>query len=60
LDCNTEKIWLKDASCIRFGLRWDETGGTSIFTKVADLNGGTEFNCAGYTPGTYTDWGYRR
>jgi hypothetical protein len=56
LDCNTKKIWLKDAACVGGGLSWDETGGTSIFTKVADLNGGTEFNCAGYTAGTYTDW----
>jgi hypothetical protein len=55
LDCNTEKIWLKDASCLGQD-SWDGTGGTSIFTKVAGLNGGTDFSCAGYTAGTYTDW----
>ena len=55
LDCNTGKIWLQDASCLGTDT-WDGTGGTSIFTKVADLNSGMEFSCSGYTAGTYTDW----
>jgi len=55
-DCNTGKIWLKDASCLGSGL-WD-SGGTAgtVQAKVADLNNGTDFSCSGYTPGTYTDW----
>ncbi len=56
LDCNTRKIWLKDAGCLGFDT-WGDTGdGATIFTKVADLNSGTDFNCSGYTAGTYSDW----
>ena len=57
LDCNTGKMWLKDASCLGQGT-WDDTG-TSIFTLVADLNNtaeGLDFGCTDYTEGTYTDW----
>jgi len=56
LDCNTGKMWLKDASCLGLD-HWTDTGdGTTIFTKVADLNSGTQFSCSGYTAGAYTDW----
>ena len=56
LDCNTRKIWLKDAGCLGVDT-WSATGdGATIFTKVADLNSGTDFNCSGYTAGTYSDW----
>jgi hypothetical protein len=54
LDCNTELIWLKDASCLSG--TWDVINDTSIFTKVTDLNSGTDFGCAEYAAGTYTDW----
>lgn len=55
LDCNTGRQWLKDASCL--GL-WPYEDGSdpNIFDKISDLNGGTDFGCAGYAPGTYTDW----
>ena len=57
LDCNTGKMWLKDASCLGQG-SWDDSG-TSVFTKVADLNDtgvGSDFGCTDYTDGTYADW----
>lgn len=56
LDCNTGKIWLKNATCLGTGT-WDSSAGPgSVQAKVADLNSGTDFSCSGYTPGTYTDW----
>ncbi len=57
LDCNTGKMWLKDASCLGTGT-WDDTG-TSVFDLVADLNDtgmGSDFGCEDYIDGTYTDW----
>ena len=57
LDCNTGKIWLKDASCMHG--TWDGTipfDATSVQAKVASLNSGTNLNCSDYTAGTYTDW----
>jgi len=55
LDCNTGKMWLKDASCLG---KWPYEDGANpnIFDKVTDLNNGTDFGCADYTAGTYTDW----
>ena len=58
LDCNTGKIWLKDASCVGEG-PWDGTipfDSGSAQARVADLNSGMDFNCSDYTAGTYTDW----
>lgn len=57
LDCNTKKIWLKDASCLgqapwTLGVVFTPT----IFSKVASLNAGTDFGCADYPVGTYDDW----
>lgn len=55
LDCNTGKMWLKDANCLWLW-PYEDGANPNIFTKVADLNGGTDFGCTDYTPGTYTDW----
>lgn len=58
LDCNTGKMWLKDASCLGLG-PWDDPPYTSVFALVADLNDlgvGSDFGCEDYTEGTYTDW----
>ncbi len=50
-DCNTGKIWLKDADCLP-ETTWDEI----VPIAIVGLNTGTDFGCADYTPGTYTDW----
>jgi hypothetical protein len=56
LDCNTSKIWLKDASCLGSGV-WNAGAGLgSVQEAVAALNAGADFGCAGYAPGTFTDW----
>lgn len=55
-DCNTGRIWLKDASCLGTG-PWDMNDGAgSVQAKVADLNSGVDFGCVDYTPGIFTDW----
>lgn len=60
-DCNTGKIWLRDASCLGVGT-WDDTvpfDPGSAQAKIADLNDtatGVDFGCTDYTDGTYTDW----
>ncbi len=50
LDCNTGKIWLKDASCV--------IGGSLpvALSRLAQFNSGTDFGCTDYRPGTYSDW----
>ncbi len=53
-DCNTGKIWLRDAGCL--GSHPHESPLDTIHDKISDLNSGTDFGCSGYTPGTYTDW----
>ena len=55
LDCNTGKMWLKDASCLG-PWPYEDGGNPNIFEMVTDLNNGTDFGCADYTAGTYTDW----
>ena len=58
LDCNTRMIWLKDANCLGQA-PWTPPGvlfPTTVFTKVEELNSGTDFGCSGYTAGTYADW----
>lgn len=58
LDCNTRKIWLKDANCLGKA-PWTQPGGIfteTIFIKVNGLNAGTDFGCADYAAGTYDDW----
>jgi hypothetical protein len=56
LDCNTEKIWLKDAACLGTGTWGTSSEGGTVQKNVADLNGGTEWGCKDYIAGTYTDW----
>ena len=50
LDCNTGRMWLKDANCLGGG-NWVVAQGT-----IDALNSGSDFGCAEYTPGTYADW----
>jgi hypothetical protein len=53
VDCNTRKIWLKDAGCLGEGT-WG-----FVQAKVADLNDtswGTDFGCVEYTEGNHTTW----
>ena len=50
-DCNTGKIWLKDADCLP-ETTWDGI----VPSAIASLNAGTDFGCAEYTPGAYIDW----
>lgn len=55
-DCNTERIWLKDAGCLGNGT-WDEAGSVgSVQQKVDQLNAGTDFGCVDYVAGTHQDW----
>ncbi|MDH5423162.1 MAG: DUF1566 domain-containing protein [Acidimicrobiia bacterium] len=54
-DCNTKRIWLKDATCLG-ALPYLDGANPNIFTQVDLLNSGTDFGCSDYTPGTYTDW----
>ena len=59
-DCNTAKIWLKDASCLGQGT-WDDTfprpAAGSAQDIVNQLNNGTNPTpCKDYTNGTYSDW----
>jgi hypothetical protein len=52
----TNLTWLKDASCLG-SQRWEASGPTfPALAAVADLNAGTDFSCANYTAGTFTDW----
>jgi hypothetical protein len=52
----TGLIWLKDASCLG-SKQWAVPGVTfPALAAVADLNAGTDFLCANYTAGTFTDW----
>lgn len=57
LDCNTAKIWLKDATCLGVGT-WDASlipaKGSAQF-EIAKLNAGST-SCEDYAAGTYTDW----
>jgi hypothetical protein len=59
LDCNTGKMWLKDAGCLGDGW-WDPSAGPgSLQGTIADLNDvetGSDFGCADYVEGSYTDW----
>jgi hypothetical protein len=49
-DNHTGLIWLKDAGCLGFRT-WDDAQ-----RYIAGLNGGADFSCDSYTPGTYGDW----
>jgi hypothetical protein len=46
----THLVWLLDAECFT-PRRW-----ASALTTVADLNAGTDFECQGYSAGTFADW----
>lgn len=56
LDCNTGRVWLKDASCLGSGVWSSEGAFSSAQWKVGELNTGGDLGCVDYTPGTYTDW----
>ena len=46
----TDLMWLKDAGCI-------DGVDSPLALILNDLhNGGTDFSCDGYSPGTYADW----
>ena len=50
LDCNTGKIWLKDADCLGYG-NW-----SAAEAQVASLNSGLDLECYEYTAGAHADW----
>lgn len=54
-DCNTGKIWLKDADCLGEWPYEDNTN-PNIFDKIGALNTGADFGCGDYTAGTFSDW----
>jgi hypothetical protein len=56
LDCNTSKIWLKDAGCLGTGFWSASSAAGSVQAAVVALNAGVDLGCAEYTPGKYTDW----
>lgn len=54
LDNLTGLTWLKDASCMG-EMHWGD-GVNDTFGMLDRLNGGEDFNCTDYTPGTFDDW----